>query len=457
MLSLVLLTLSTAGVPPVQDPAPPAPGRLVLRDVTVIDVRAGERREHRTVTIEGGRVLSVEELGGEPVPPPPGTEVVLGEGRFVIPGLWDMHVHMLTSPRFPELFLAHGVTGVRDMFGLEPVAPLRARLESGELLGPRMAGAGRILDGNPPYWPGSLVARDAAEGRAAVAELSLGSDFVKVYSRLSREAYFAIAEECRGRGFPFDGHVPWGVRAREAALAGQRCIEHLSGVIEGCSTEEERMVETGLTRSGRLRLALDTYDPARAAELCALFRERGTWHCPTLTVLRALGSLDDPEFTADPRLESLPPFWKGVWDPRQDRRFQAYEAEDWALARETFAKSLELVGLLHAAGVPLLAGTDCANPYCFPGSGLHDELELLVRAGLTPADALRAAIWNPAVFLGRSAELGTVEAGKLADLVVLDADPLADIGHVRAVWGVVRGGRWLAGEARSELLEGRAR
>jgi adenine deaminase len=170
-------------------------------------------------------------------------------------------------------------------------------------------------------------------------------------------------------------------------------------------------------------------------------------------VLRAFGSLDDPGFAADPRLKYVDPFTRTFWDPKRDFRFKSMKPEDFAAQRRSFGRSLELVGRMHKAGVPIIAGTDEANPYIFPGFSLHDELALFVKAGLTPADALRTATLNPAKFLGREATLGTVEPGKEADLVLLDADPLADIANTTKIRAVVSRGLLLDRAALDGMLK----
>ncbi len=436
MLTMLLLLLSLALLAPAQD----APAAVVFRGVTVIDVRNGERTAERTVVVSGERIVAA---GDGSLDAPEGI-VVEAQGLFMIPGLWDMHVHATSSLRFPELFVANGVTGVRDMFTMGDVKAVESRYVNGSALGPRVVGAGRILDGEQPFWPGSLEAKDADQGRAAVSELRAdGASFIKVYSKLAPDTYRAIAAEAREQGIPFAGHVPSAVRAMEAARLGQKSIEHLSGVLAGCSTEEQRILSGELGYQERARLALETFDEERAATLFAAFAEHSTWHCPTLTVLRSIAHLDDADFVADERIRHLPSFWKDIWNPSNDWRFQSYTEQDWDSARAGWRKSLEVVGALHAAGVPLLAGTDCANPYCFPGFSLHDELGLFVEAGLTPLEALRTATWNPAVFLGLQDDLGAVEAGRLADLVLLARDPLEDIANTRSIVGVVANGRWI--------------
>ncbi len=197
----------------------------------------------------------------------------------------------------------------------------------------------------------------------------------------------------------------------------------------------------------------DSYRDDLAASLFAKLKANGTWQCPTLAVLRALGSLDDPKFTDDPRIKYVDPFTRMFWNPKADFRLRAMKPEDFAAQRKSFERALARVGDLSRAGVPILAGTDEANPYIFPGFSLHDELTLLVRAGLTPAQALQAATICPARYLGREATLGSVEPGKEADLVLLDADPLADIANTTRIRAVIYRGRLLDRPALDAMLK----
>jgi hypothetical protein len=461
---LIIVGLSTAGraEPPPHQPSPP----LVFIHVTVIDATGAPPQPDMTVVITGDRIA---EIGlTQHVRVPDEAHVVDATGKFLIPGLWDMHVHWYLKDFLP-LFIANGVTGVRQMGGMPLHYAWRQDIEYGTLLGPRMSIASPVVDGPNPIWPGSMVVRNAAEGRQAVTRLKrAGAEFIKVYSLLPRDAYFAIADEARRQGLPFAGHVPYAVSAAEASDAGQHSIEHLHGILEACSTREEEVrpgrVEAFVQRApgqrlpspARLRpltrMMLETFSPEKATALFARFKHHRTWQCPTLTVLRSSAFLNDPTFRNDPRLKYMPAHIRTQWDPANDFRFQARTEDDIALARMVYQKQVELVGMMHRAGVEMLAGTDVLNPYCFPGFSLHDELELLVQAGLTPLEALQAATRNPARFLGKETAWGTVERGKMADVVLLDANPLENIRHTRAIRAVVFNGRPLDRQALDALL-----
>ncbi|MGC2636557.1 MAG: amidohydrolase family protein [Acidobacteriaceae bacterium] len=439
------------------------PQSLVLEHVTVIDATGSPPQADSTVIVEGDRIVSIRSSKHSKLPHH--AVVVEGAGKFLIPGLWDMHVHGASDERAPWshlLFLANGIVGVRDMSGPPDAHAWRAAQASNPDPSPAIDLGSPIVDGPNPVWPDSLIAADAAQGRAIVdQQQQRGADFIKVYSRLPRDAYFAIADEATKRGIPFEGHVPESVTAAEASRAGQRSIEHLTRVADACSSEaaaidsamqpaEASFRAPGLTVPEKVELGknilrleqrvVDTFDPATARALLALFVKNRTWQCPTLALLHA--QIDDPLPAQDQRLNYLSRevrakrsagFYPGV--PPGPRAAIA------AISRRQFQQSLQIVGLMDRAGVPILAGTDAMNPQCYPGFGLHDELAFLVDAGLTPLAALQAATHNAAQFMGEADHRGTIEAGKIADLVLLDANPLADIHNTRTIEAVVLNGQ----------------
>ncbi len=427
---------------------------IAIRHVTVIDATGAPGRPDMTVIIVGDRIAQIAKSSGAAIPK--GAQVVNATGKFLIPGLWDMHVHP-TGKDYLALFIANGVTGIRIMWGSPNHDEWRKQIEAGQLLGPHMWIASPIIDGPKPYWPGSVSVSSEQQARQAVdIAKQYGADFVKVYQGLPREEYFAIADESRKQGISFVGHVPISVSAQEASRAGQKSFEHLIGILPACSTREAELLQAQQAdlaeelASGKPKfwgqhvreireMMLDTYSPQKAAELSALLKGNGTWQVPTFTLLHMFAYGDDPAFLKDVRLKYLPFSVEGDWNPAAIDGKRT--PEDFAYSKREFQKDLEVVGAMQKAGVGILAGTDTANPYCFPGFGLHDELGYLVQAGLTPMQALQAATLNPVRFLGREKDLGTVETGKIADLVLLDANPLDNIGNTRKIAAVIYGGR----------------
>jgi len=442
------------------------PKLLAFTHVSVIDATGSPAKPDMTVVITGNRISAIGQTGKVDLPKE--MQVIDATGKFLIPGLWDMHVHWYEKDYLP-LFIANGVTGVRQMWGFPLHHQWRKEMANGALLGPRIVIASTIVDGPKPIWPGSMAVSNKAEAVEAVTKAKQdGADFIKVYSLLPREAFFAIADEVKKQGLSFAGHVPDAVSAAEASDAGQKSIEHLTGILISCSTREQdlrkKRAEAFANRSPDQRLPspkltrplnqmmLETFSPEKAESLFARFKKNKTFHCPTFTVLRSGAFLDDTNLTRDSRLKYMPLRIRAMWDPKNDFRFKERTAEDFALAKKIFQKQLEIAGRMHRAGVPLLAGTDVLNPYCFPGFSLHDELGLLVQAGLTPMEALQTATRNPAEYLGALDSLGTVENGKIADLVLLDANPLEDIGNTKKIAAVVVGGKLLDKTRLEEML-----
>lgn len=439
---------------------------VVISNVTVIDVESGQRQPGLSVVISGNRIAQIGRLRRADFAQ--GARIVDGSGKFLIPGLWDFHVHTAYPGLFnamSPLYTANGVTGVREMFGTLPgIQAWREAVANGTLAGPRIVGAGHILDGPKPIWPGSAAAATPADGRRIVDSLKMaGADFIKVYSLLPRDVYLAIADEANKQHIWFEGHVPEAVDFREASNAGQRTMEHLTGMPIACSSREAEFRAARAAALGDQQawrrvateqgpLIRDSYDSKKCADLFALLRKNNSWQVPTLVVNRNMAYLDDPSLGTDVRLKYFPKYLSSGWDPKQDFRLRDRTPEQWAGAKKTYDLQMRMVGEMYKAGVPILAGTDVLNPYCLPGFSLHDELDYLVKAGLTPIDALRAATLNPARFLEATDSLGTIAPRKIADLVLLDADPLVDIRNTTRINAVIANGRLYDRAAIEKLL-----
>lgn len=450
----------TAPAPAGSPSGPRAAQPLALTNVTVIDVRDGTRHRNRTVVIDGTRIAAVGPSGDVAIPN--GALVVDARGRYLIPGLWDMHVHSAgAAERDLPVYLALGITGVRNMHtsadtALELVAAIKRRIADGTLRGPRFIANGAIVDGPMPIHPGSIALGTPAAARAAVDSLAAaGADFIKVYDRLPRDVYLAIGEQAKLRGIPFVGHLPSAVRVAEAAIAGQRGIEHAGALSFECSPRGDSIradllahpvssYEEWVRTKGALAR---TWTVERCASAIEALRRNGTWFTPTLAVY--WGAVHADSVLANARALAVVPV-----DVRRRWEADARESPEWR--RDADAAILEAgtntVRALHRAGVPLLAGTDTGNPLLIPGYSLHKELELLVSAGLTRLEALQTATINPARFLEATDSLGAVERGKLADLVLLDGDPLADIRNTRRIRAVVANGRYYDRAALDALL-----
>jgi len=447
---------------------------LAISDVTVIDATGAPAKPNMTVIITGDRITTIAKTGEVVIPK--NARVFDGAGKFLIPGLWDMHVHTvfksLPETYFP-MFIANGVTGVRDMAvgDLGFLKQLRKDINEGRLLGPRII-AGQMVDGPMPVWPGLPISiSNEAEARQAAATVKdRGVDFIKVYSLIPREAYFALADEAKKLGITFAGHVPISVSAFEASDAGQKSIEHMEGILRACSAIEPELrktleaalkdaKDTDQMRASLVRAlnetdskALETYSQEKAAALFARFAANGTWQAPTLVVHRAGAFMDDSNFTNDPRLKYVRRDIRDSWKNQDDFRLRNRTAESSARQRMLFQKKLELILAMHRAGVKMLAATDALVWYVFPGFSLHDELELFVKAGLNPMEALQTATRNPAIYLGLIDMVGTVEMGKKADLVLLEANPLENISNTKRISAVIVGGRLIPRVSLDKML-----
>jgi imidazolonepropionase-like amidohydrolase len=428
---------------------------LAIENVTVVDAANGVR-EARTVVVRDGRIASVQDAGAAI----DAREVVDGTGQWLIPGLWDFHVHLTYDDRFDGamagLFLHHGVTSIRDTGGaLDQVVAAVGELEAEGATAPRVFFAGPLMDGELVVYDGEsrpelgIANPDADAVRANMARLeAAGVDFVKIYEMVSPEIFEVLVEEAEARGLPMDGHVPLSMRARDVGPRVQS-LEHLRNIEMDCVVDAEARVAErraqladpgdadGGTMRSRLHRAyripsIEAYDEAECDVVLAAMAN--TIQVPTL------------------RLNALslrPPFERPDWAEVMGKVPESV-AEDWGRRtagdpRDTTFEdwSLFLVGRMHEAGVPIGAGTDTPISSAVPGYSLHSELEMLVRAGLPPIEALRAATLRPAEFFGLADEMGTIEPGRVADLVLLSADPLEDIANTRSVAAVVTRGTLL--------------
>jgi|GEM_PF-1109592 len=444
--------------------AAPAHKRLEILDVTIVDVEQGKLLPHRTVSIEDGVITSVVEAKSARTNA--SADVIDGGGKFLIPGLWDMHSHIThTDVDFP-LYIANGVLGIRSMGGVQDtVFAWQAKLKDGALFGPTAFVSGPILDGpRGPVEPASYGVRiaNAEEGRAEVDTLKLrGADFVKVYDGLSRESYFAIAAEANKVHLPFAGHVPDDVTILEAVHAGQRSIEH---EIEhrGESTAEQELMERrhsqdfmaeamktgnyslipdGIAQEGNLWLK--NFSQERADSLYRQLVHNGTYLCPTLVTGYWVAYGDELASKPDVRQRFIDPKTLVYWQPSMNMltkyRTPAYAA--WVKVK--WATLLKQIPRQQALGVQLLSGTDLTVPYIYPGSSVHDEIRMFALAGLTPLEALQTATRNPVHFFGLQNRLGAIEPGKGAELVLLDGNPLMDLENLDRIQAVITHGKIL--------------
>ena len=437
VLILLLVLLAQSSSPAWQ----PQQASLVIRHVTIIDATGSPARPGMTIVITGDRISAIGQDGKIAIPKR--AQVTDGSGKFLIPGLWDMHVHLsMAGETTPPLFIANGITSVRDMGGdFATVKALREKIASGAIVGPRIKAAGPILE-SPRFirvieeltgrsWKDRIGVADAADAREAVDSLvALGVDFVKIRTNASHDSYLAIAAEAKRAGMQLVGHPPERVTLIEASDAGQRSFEHLFIFDQGVGDVKET--------SQRLV-------------------KNGAWLVPTLAARRTAtendvaAALDDRRGVRDPRRKYLSPDLSARWRSAAWLWKTDNPPLDW---KSLQAKAVERLRVMIKAGVRVMAGTDIPAPLVYPGFGLHEELEQLVKdAGLTPLEALQSATRGPAEFFNMSDSLGTIENRKIADLVLLDANPLEDIRNTRSINAVVQNGKLIPKAGIQQILD----
>jgi imidazolonepropionase-like amidohydrolase len=445
-LALAVLLASTQCGPPVAPSGPqrsPGPGAgtpqpasdavIAFVGATVVPLDSAALLADQTVVIRGDRI---ERIGVRTaIALPAGTRIIDGRGRYLIPGLMDMHVH-LAATRDLALLLALGVTTVRNMWGAPIHLAWRDRIARGELLGPTIVTAGPILDGDPPAHPGSWIVRSAADADRAIAlHRRLGYDFIKIYNRLSPEVFDHLMAAAARARLPVAGHVPWDVPIEHAIDAGMISIEHMTGLIAALQAADSPLA--GRTDRASRALQIDHVDEARIGPLVQRIAAHHTFEVPTRAVMDQFASAAEVRARlALPEMQWLAPRERVIAEPRPD------EPDEIDRDRRRLALFDRVLRALDQAGAPIATGTDPFNPLVIHGFSLHRELELLVGAGLSPLAALQAATRRGAELIGRPGELGRIAPGMRADLVLLDANPLDDIHHTRRIAGVMARGRY---------------
>ena len=407
----------------------------------------------QTVLVSGESIIGVGHRDDVSVPET--FAAIDGTGKYLMPGLADMHVHLEYNddPGVLDLFLANGVTTVRNMDGRPYILKWRDRIARGEWRGPTIHTAGPILDGDPPLRDDNLAIGSPDDARRAVRDqASAGYDFLKVYTNLSAEAYAAVAETAEDHGLPMAGHVPRGVDVEEFLVSGIRSIEHVTEL--GDLVEAEDSPFRDGWHWSKLYMGMPV-DPDSFGYAAALLADSGVWVVPTMVQAdRAIAQRATVDaWLAAPEMTYVDARGRGFWESSATRQLDRMDASDWALVDAGRSNRLRLVGVLDAAGAALLIGTDTPNPFVVPGFSLHEELANFETAGIDRARILALATLGAAQFLEADGEVGTVEVGMRADLILLDADPLKALDALRNPAGVMVRGAWLPRETLIRMLD----
>ena len=412
-------------------PSTSAASRIAFSNVSLATMEDETILPAQTVLVKDGIITAIGEAGSFSIPA--NADVIDGSGRYLMPGLVDMHIHAIVGTDGEKdllVQLAAGVTSARIMWGGTTHLDWRARIRAGELAGPQLYVASPGLEGNPPYWPASVVVTTETEARKAVREqVAAGYDFIKVYNRLQLALYDVIIDEARALDIPVIGHVPRAMSADYAIASGQSTIEHFSGFAPYATT------------TGGWSGAIDS---SKLAGLIEQIRLQGTWNCPTLTV-RSRTASQVASLRSNPAYSLMSESMQSWLDNSL--------TQPPSFDRTTEGRLLKaLVKALHDADVGLLVGTDAGVQYVYLGFSIHEELANFVDAGLTPYETLRAATVNAADALGESEVAGTVAVGKRADLLLLDSNPFANIANVNRRVGVMAAGQWYAQSTLMEMI-----
>ncbi|MDQ3341445.1 MAG: amidohydrolase family protein [Myxococcota bacterium] len=414
-------------------------GDLVFTDVTVVPMDRDTTVPHQTVIVRGDKIVAIAPSATVEISP--GSTKIDGAGKWLMPGLADMHVHTWLETDL-TMFVAAGVTTVRNMWGSDLTLGWRKAIAAGTQFGPTIVTTSPILDGDPPVWPGSVVLTKPEDVDGVVAGLKgEGYEALKVYARLEKPVYEALVVAAKKHGMTLQGHVPASVGLEGALAAGQRSIEHLDGWFLALAPGEERKPRESVP--AMLRRLLPKVDEARIPALAEQMKKAGTYNCATLIVLARMAALDDLP-AVEKQVKWLPLVSEQVrtmWNPKNDFRLSKSTPEDFATMRASNEVRAKIVRVLATSGAPMIVGTDTGNPYVVPGESMHDEIELLVAAGASRPRVMRAATADAGAFLGLASAVGVVTVGARADLLLVTVDPLVKPLPL-VPEGVVLRGKW---------------
>lgn len=430
-------------------------GDLLIKNINVIGIKTGNIRYSVDVVICQDKICKI--VASQKRNNYEAQQTIDGTGKYLIPGLWDMHTHTWGSYKdFFSLFLANGVTGIREMFGnLIEVKKIKAGMNNGTIEGPMMISSGAIIDGKPAtWWTTSDVAETPEQGREIVRkQKENGAEFIKVYFNVQKDVYLAIADESKKLNLPVVGHLPNRVSIDEAVKAGHKSFEHFYNILEfysdqkGLSEIEERRKErfVGDRFYERLDYGNKTFDSTKSNDAITILKNDNVWICPTYTVHKGFMRDYDPSYTDDKRLAFMSENTVTRWMANKKKPLTEKQIQNWNADKLWYERVVRESKKYKEKGVKFLAGTDAPNFFCYPGFSIHEELEIFVNeAGFSPLEALQTATLNPAEFFGLENQLGAVEENKVANLVVLDKNPLENIANTKTIDGIILRGKYIS-------------
>lgn len=428
---------------------------IIIKNINIIDVEKLKINANQTIKISGNRITSISNYTEDDKQI--ANHIFDGTEKYIIPGLWDMHNHVLANfekgsfkqipnpkylENFNKLMVANGVLGFRDMYsGDASMEYYKNKIIVGDYFPQHFLYSNHILDGNPPRWPFNISVLTPKEAIEMVDSLSkTGTDYIKIYDNLSPECFKAIAKRCKELKIDMVGHIPVKVKAIDAVKAGLKSSEHVVGIEKALSTEISYLESNGSNPIDKKRI-IDTQDDSLGGELFKLMKEKEHWVVPTLTVLNGVVKINSGNKAPIEENFKYVPYASnnGIWD---DYKYIKTD-EDYKLRVKWTNRIKEIVGLLHQNGVGLLVGTDFAydNPYTYPGISVHEEMKNLTECGLSNGEALKAATLNPAKYLNALDYLGTVSANKMANLIILNKNPLDNIENTNTIEVVISNGK----------------
>ncbi|MEP0987929.1 amidohydrolase family protein [Ekhidna sp.] len=450
---------------------------LCIENISIINPNSG-LTENQTVIIKNGIIHQITpslklQLSDK-------NTIINGTGKFMIPGLWDAHVHFSyieeMASSMPDLFLAFGVTSVRDTGGdITFVNQWKEKSLANPTDAPRVMVAGPLLDGMPNVYDGSDPSRPPLSvGLGSVTDVvdkineldSLGVDFLKAYEMLSPEQFATVMILAKEKGLKVTGHVPLSMDVMSASNAGLNSMEHLRNLELSCASNADELLEQrrrllasgkgdrgGVLRSrihqAQREIAVKNYDPNKAKEVLNVLAKNQTWQIPTLALSTGFTERYWADSSWQESFNYLPASIEQQWltniNELSKRKLTPFNEQysDWLI---------NMVGQVHEAGIDIMAGTDCPIFFLTPGRSLHQELAILVEAGLSPLDAIKAATLNPAKYFGMENKLGSIQENQWADLVILDANPLDDIHNTRKINAVIKQGKYYDRDRLDQIL-----